>query len=61
MYTYRFIPEVRAILVILILQSFYIRMDTNRCTQGLYILCHSVLKERLYFLKALDLLFKDMI
>ena len=44
-----------------ILQSIQTLKNTIRFAQSLNILCHSVLKERLYFLKALDLLFKDMI
>ena len=47
--------------MLLILQSIQMPKNMNRFAQSLNILCHSVLKERLYFLKALDLLFKDMI
>ena len=45
----------------LILQGIQMSKDMIRFAQSSNILCHSVLKERLYFLKALDLLFKDMI
>ena len=45
----------------MILQGIQMSKDMIRFTRSSNILCHSVLKERLYFLKALDLLFKDMI
>ena len=47
--------------MLLILQSIQMSKNTIIFTQSSNILCHSVLKERLYFLKALDLFFKDMI
>ena len=47
--------------MILISRSVYVGVDRITYGQGLNILCRPVLKERLYILKALYLLFKDMI
>ena len=45
----------------LISQSAYVGVDMISCCRGLNNLCRPVLKERLCILKALYLLFKDMI
>ena len=53
--------SIRIILMILISQYVYTGVDENLYDRGLNILCRPVLKERLCILKALYLLFKDMI
>jgi len=51
----------RIFLMILMSQDAYVGVDRIRYGRCLSDLCRPVLKERVYILKALYLLFKDMI